>query len=65
MPVPDIIKTTARNLRKSQTAAEEKLWNEWRRKSGRQKVYRQKPIEIMQEYNGFQRYVIVDFYFPQ
>lgn len=64
MPVPDIIKQAARNLRKNQTEAEKNFWNKLRRKVGKLKVYRQKPILVMYEDNKIERYVIADFYFP-
>ena len=47
MPVPNIIKQAARDLRKKQTDPEKVLWEKLRRKIGKLKVYRQKPIEVM------------------
>ena len=64
MSVPNIIKETARNLRKNQTKAEELLWSGLRGRVWELKVYRQKPLLVMKENNGFERYVIADFYFP-
>ncbi len=65
MAIPDIIKITARYLRKNQTVAETIFWNYFRRSTGKSKVYRQKPIAISIDNNNFQRYIIADFYFPQ
>lgn len=64
MALPDIIKQTARDLRKKQTQAEKMLWENLRRKIWKLKVYRQKPIFVMKEDNDFERYIISDFYFP-
>jgi len=65
MPIPKVIKETARKLRQKQTQSEELLWRILRRTRWILKVYRQKPILVMIEDTGFERYIIVDFYFPQ
>jgi very-short-patch-repair endonuclease len=65
MPIPDIIKWTARRLRVNQTESEKKLWDVLRRTRWDLKVYRQKPIPVMREDTGLERYIIADFYFPQ
>ncbi len=64
MPIPDVIKQAARDLRKKQTKAEELLWDRLQRKKEMLKAYRQKPIAVMREDNTQERYVIADFYFP-
>ena len=64
MPIPDVIKQAARDLRKNQTPSEELLWKLLRRKKGALKIYRQKPILVAQDSNNFNRFIIADFYFP-
>jgi len=57
----DIAKKTARSLRRSQTPAEEKLWNALRdRQFLGKKFYRQHPILF--EYLSRKTFFIVDFY---
>ena len=65
MPIPNIIKQAARELRVKQTLAEEKLWESLRRQKWELKVYRQKPIPVIMEDSGRERYIIADFYLPQ
>ena len=65
MFIPKTIKQAARDLRRNQTPAEELFWNYCRRTRWEMKVYRQKPILVMREDNGFERFIIADFYFPQ
>ncbi|MDD2871507.1 MAG: endonuclease domain-containing protein [Candidatus Gracilibacteria bacterium] len=62
MKVPNIIKQAARNLRKDMTESEKILWENIRRGKILGKIfYKQKPIFVFTENNGFKRYIIVDF----
>lgn len=64
MHTPEIIKIAARTLRKNQTRAESIFWKAFQDKKLWHKVYRQKPIFVMKENKGNERFIIVDFYFP-
>jgi len=62
MKVPEIIKESARNLRKNMTDSEKILWENIRRWKIAWKIFlKQKPIFVYKEYNWFKRYIIVDF----
>ena len=62
MKIPDIIKLTARKLRKNMTESEIILWNFIRNKKLWVKFLRQKPIFVFTENNWKDRYIIPDFY---
>jgi len=59
--ISDIIKQTARDLRKSPTESEKLLWDKLRTKNLWVKFLRQKPIYVYTEDNWLDRYVIPDF----
>ena len=59
--IPDIIKETARNLRKNMTESEKILWEELKSKKVKYKFLRQKPIYLYTENSWLDRYVIPDF----
>lgn len=59
--ISDIVKETARSLRKNMTECEEKLWKELKSKKIKYKFLRQKPIYIYTENSWLDRYVIPDF----
>ena len=58
---PDIIKQTARDLRKNMTLAEKILWREIRDKKIWIKFMKQKPVYLYTENNKHDRYIIPDF----
>jgi very-short-patch-repair endonuclease len=59
--VPEIIKETARNLRKNMTKSEEILWNALKLRKAKYKFLRQKPIYLYNEDSWLERYIIADF----
>jgi very-short-patch-repair endonuclease len=59
--VPEIIKETARSLRKNTTESEKLLWKELNNKKINYKFLRQKPIYLFTENSWLDRYVIPDF----
>ena len=59
--IPDIIKETARKLRKNMTESEKILWEELKSKKVKYKFLRQKPIYLYTENSWLDRYVIPDF----
>ena len=59
--IPDIIKITARNLRKNMTESEKKIWFEIKNKKIWYKFERQKPLYLYTEYSWLDRYIIPDF----
>jgi len=60
--IPDIIKETARNLRKNQTESERLLWNKIRYDKLWVRFLRQKPVYVYTEDSWLDRFVIPDFY---
>ena len=62
MKIPEIIKITARKLRKNMTKAEVILWNFIKDESIWYKFLRQKPIYVYTENNWLDRFIIADFY---
>lgn len=62
MKIPDIIKETARHLRKNMTPAEQKLWDHLRRDITGYRFLRQKPLYVFTEDSGQDRFIIPDFY---
>ena len=62
MKIPDIIKETARDLRKNMTESEVILWSfiKWNKLGA--KFLRQKPIYVFTEDSGLDRFIIPDFY---
>ena len=61
--MPDIIKITARNLRKNMTPAEIELWKYIRKwKILNKQIQKQKPIFVYEEDSWLPRYIIADFY---
>lgn len=64
--IPDIIKEVSRKLRKNMTEAEKVLWEKLRAKRFLWKKFqRQSPIYVFTENSWLDRYIIVDFYFPE
>ena len=61
--VPDIIKESARKLRKNMTDSESIIWKELKSKKTKYKFLRQKPIYLYTENSWLDRYVIPDFCF--
>ncbi len=59
--VPEIIKETARNMRKNMTKSEEILWNALKLRKVKYKFLRQKPIYLYSEDSWLERYIIADF----
>ena len=60
--IPDIIKQTARDLRKNMTEAEHILWSELRRELlWWHKFLRQYPIYVYTQNSGMDRFIIPDF----
>ena len=59
--VPEIIKETARSLRKNMTESEKLLWKELNNKKIKYKFLRQKPIYLFTENSWLDRYIIPDF----
>ncbi len=62
MKIPDIIKETARGLRKNMTESELILWSFIRGGKLGVKFLRQKPMYVFTEDSGLDRYIIPDFY---
>ena len=62
MKIPDLIKETARKLRKNMTPAEQLLWEHIRRDISGFRFLRQKPLYIFTEDSGQARFIIPDFY---
>jgi very-short-patch-repair endonuclease len=64
--MPEIIKITARKLRKNMTLAEIKLWDYIRKwKILNKQFQKQKPIFVYEENSWLPRYIIADFYCPE
>ena len=64
--IPEIIKITARNLRKHMTLAEIHLWEYIRKwKILNKQFQKQKPIFVYEENSWLPRYIIADFYCPE
>ena len=64
--MPDIIKITARNLRKNMTPPEIELWEYIRKwKILNKQFQKQKPIFVYEESSWLPRYIIADFYCPE
>lgn len=60
--IPDIIKITARDLRKNMTKAEKLLWKELKaKKLNWLKFWRQSPTFVYTENSWLDRYIIPDF----
>lgn len=59
--VPEIIKETARNMRKNMTKSEEILWNALKLRKVKYKFLRQKPMYLYSEDSWLERYIIADF----
>ena len=60
--IPDIIKITARKLRKDMTESEKILWKELQnRKLEWKKFLRQSPVYVFTEDSWLDRYIIPDF----
>ena len=62
MKIPEIIKLTARGLRKNMTESEVVLWSFIRDEKLWIKFLRQKPVFVFTENSWLDRYVIPDFY---
>ena len=62
MKIPDIIKETARELRKNMTESEVILWSFIKWSKLGVKFLRQKPVYVFTENSGLDRYIIPDFY---
>ena len=60
--IPDIIKQTARKLRRNQTKAESQVWKLVKDRRIWYKIQRQFPLYIFTENLGLDRYIIPDFY---
>jgi len=64
--MPEIIKVTARNLRKNMTLTENHLWEYIRKwKVLNRQFQKQKPIFVYEENSWLPRYIIADFYCPE
>ena len=59
--IPEIIKITARNLRKNMTESEKSVWEKIKNKKLWYKFERQKPLYLYTENPGLDRYIIPDF----
>jgi len=59
--IPDIIKITARDLRKKMTESEKLIWFEIKNKKIGYKFERQKPLYLYTENSWLDRYIIPDF----
>ena len=59
--IPDIIKITARELRKNMTISEKIFWDKVRNRKLYYKFERQKPFYLYTENSWLDRYIIPDF----
>jgi cyclase len=62
MKTPEVIKSTARELRKNMTDAERILWKYIRRDVSWSRFLRQKPLYVYTENSWLDRFIIPDFY---
>jgi len=62
MKIPEVIKETAREMRKNMTPAEQKLWEYIRRDISGFRFLRQKPLYVYTEDSWQDRFIIPDFY---
>ena len=60
--IPDVLKKTARELRKNMTISEKLFWEAVRWDKLWERVLRQKIFYVYTENNWFKRYIIPDFY---
>lgn len=60
--VPDMIKEASRKLRSNMTDAEKILWDEMKERKLWYKFLRQKPMYMLTDGNGQDRFIIPDFY---
>ena len=61
MKLPDIIKETARELRKNMTESEIILWEQIKNKKIGERFLRQNPVYVFTENSWLHRYIIPDF----